>query len=62
MTAPLTEKEDVEAELLLDRLIYGNCFWRVENGRKVRIAPWDVYLRPKWWVRFWYWLRSLFHV
>lgn len=33
-----------EAELAEDRRIYGNAFYRMEDGRKVRIPPTDVWV------------------
>ena len=41
------DDEEVESELALDRRIYGNCFWRVVNGRKVRIHPREVVMDSK---------------
>lgn len=35
----MTEDERVEAELRRDRAIYGNSFWRLIDGHKVRIPP-----------------------
>lgn len=37
--------ETVDEELTKDRLIFGVCFWRMENGKKVRVPPWDVQIR-----------------
>jgi hypothetical protein len=33
---------EVEAELAEDLRIFGNCFWKVVNGQKVRVHPRDV--------------------
>jgi hypothetical protein len=35
-------ESDVERELLLDRVFYGSCFWRVVDGKKVRVPPEEV--------------------
>lgn len=37
----------VEYELALDRRVYGNCFWRVVDGKKVRIHPREVVMDSK---------------
>ena len=50
---------DVEEELLLDRMIYGTSFHKIVDGKKVRIPPNEVYFKPRWWVRFWYWLKRI---
>lgn len=42
----IREPDFVEEELKNDKLIYGNCFWRVVNGRKVRVSPLDVQCSP----------------
>lgn len=57
MNEPLTKEQEVENELLLDRLIFGTSWYRVVDGNKVRIDPREVYLRPRWWERVWDWLR-----
>lgn len=33
---------EVEEDLRLDRQVYGNCFWKVVDGHKVRIHPRNV--------------------
>jgi hypothetical protein len=33
---------EVEQDLELDRLVYGSCYWKVKDGRKVRIHPKDI--------------------
>lgn len=40
MSAP-TEVE-VGDDLALDRRIYGSCYWKIVEGRKVRIHPKDI--------------------
>lgn len=43
--------QDVERELMLDRRIYGSCYWKVVDGKKVRVPPeavfWDTNGRPR---------------
>jgi len=43
----MTDEQKVEAELLLDRLIYGNSFWHVIDGKKYRVHPENVYFDRK---------------
>lgn len=38
----MEHETDVESELLLDRILFGCCFWRVVDGKKVRVSPIDV--------------------
>ena len=50
-----TTDVDVEIELLLDEVLYGNSFYKIEDGKKVRIPPQDIYIRPgkrrrDWWL------------
>jgi hypothetical protein len=33
---------EIEAELAEDLRIFGNCFWKIVNGQKVRVHPRDV--------------------
>ena len=33
---------ETEANLQSDQALYGNSFWRVKNGKKVRVPPWEV--------------------
>ena len=62
MTDSRTSNLEVELDLLLDEVLYGNSYYKMVDGQKVRIAPWDVYIRPPRWVRLWYWLRSVLNV
>lgn len=39
------EQCDVEEELALDRMYFGACYWRVVDGKKVRVSPWEVRIR-----------------
>lgn len=32
----------VEEELWVDRVVYGACYWREVEGRKVRIPPQEI--------------------
>lgn len=53
----------MEIDLLLDEVIYGNSFYKIVDGKKVRIDPRDVYIQPRqprWWVRLWYWIKRQF--
>jgi hypothetical protein len=44
----MMEREtDVEADLRLDRAVYGSCYWRVVNGKKVRIHPREIVMDSK---------------
>lgn len=38
------DERGVEEHLANDLRLYGNCFWRVVDGRKVRVPPWEVYI------------------
>lgn len=60
MSKQRTAEEDVENELWLDRMIYGTSYHKIVDGRKVRIAPQDVYWKPRWYSRLWWRLRSFF--
>ena len=33
----MSEQADVDEDLALDLVAYGNCFWKVVDGHKVRI-------------------------
>lgn len=33
---------EVEQDLVLDRQVYGTCYWKVVDSRKVRIHPQDI--------------------
>lgn len=35
-------EDDIEQELRLDRRVYGSCYWKVIDGKKVRIHPRDI--------------------
>ena len=38
----MENETDVEGELLLDRILFGSCYWRVVDGKKVRIHPMEI--------------------
>ncbi len=33
---------EVEEDLALDLRVYGYCYWKIVNGKKVRIHPKDI--------------------
>lgn len=33
---------EVEEDLALDMQVYGTCYWKIVDGRKVRIHPRDI--------------------
>jgi hypothetical protein len=34
--------EEVQEDLALDLRVYGSCYWKIVDGRKVRIHPYDI--------------------
>jgi len=42
MSAQASSEQEDEEDLALDRRVYGNCYWKVVDGKKVRIHPMDV--------------------
>lgn len=38
----LTEEEMTAEELALDLRVYGTCYWKMIDGKKVRIHPMDI--------------------
>jgi len=34
--------EEVDEDLALDLRAYGSCYWKIVDGRKVRIHPQDI--------------------
>lgn len=42
MTEQVTADLEVEEDLALDFRVYGSCYWRVVDGKKVRIHPQDI--------------------
>lgn len=38
----ITPEAEVQEELALDLHVYGCCYWKIIDGRKVRVHPHDV--------------------
>lgn len=38
----MSHSDEVEEDLALDLRAYGSCYWKIVDGRKVRIHPRDI--------------------